>query len=328
MANTYPVQNTYYNFVNMHTYMKEQMLTGWTWEYITYFRDFLDIKASMFYYDNLPEGLTTQILETALLLYNNLCLYKPKGLNKVVLGYYTWNGQVDMYLKPTRVNIMTFNGKQVAYDVPFEEIVLVRDNVCDIIPFLTMNSWIEKMYECDKTIQIALKWIRFPKIFEGSKEESNTIKKVIEKAYNYEPIVITRKGFVQDTFPDHDIKLPVTLMELYDLREKYRGLALASIGIYNVTEKRERDVAAVTAVNVDYQNFVYQEAYSERMRFVRECNEKFGTNIKLREAYVENQEEDADLKADAEKKLAEAKEVETNEPNPENKQEKGVTDYA
>lgn len=320
MANAYPVQNTYYNFVNMHTYMKQCMLSEWNWEYITYVRDFMDIKASMFYYDNLPDGLTNQILETALLLYNNLCLYKPKGLGKVVLGYYTWNGQVDMYLKPTRVNIMAFNGNQIAGDVPFEDIVLVRDNVCDIIPFLTMNTWISKLFDVDKTIEIALKWIRFPKIFEGTKEESATIKKVIQKAYSYEPIVITRKGFAQDTFPDHDIKLPVTLMELYDLREKYRGLLLASMGIYNVTEKRERDVAAVTAVNVDYQNFTYQELYSERKRFVQECNKKFGTNITLREAYVENREEDADIKADEEKKVAEATNIET-------EKEEGVTNY-
>ena len=316
----YPVQNTYYNFVNMNDYMNRLKLTNVTWEYFIYFKDFMDVKTSMFYYDNLPEGLTNQILETALLLYNNLCLYKPKGLDRVVLGYYTWNGTVDLYLKPTSVNIMSFSGKELAHNVPFEDIVLVRDNVTDIIPFLTLNTWIEKIWDVDKTIQIALQWIRFPKVFEGTREESETIKRVIKKAYNYEPVVIARKGFAKDTFPDHDIKLPVQLIELYDLREKYRGLALGSIGIYNVTEKRERDVAAVTAVNVDYQNFTYQEMYSERLRFVRECNEKFGTNIRLREAYVENQESDADLKADAENKLAEAKNVESTESK--------VTDYA
>ena len=316
----YPVQNTYYNFVNMEHYMKTLMHTPWNWEYITYFKDFMDIKTSMFYYDNLPDGLTNQIIETALLLYNTLCLYKPKGLGKVILGYYTWNGEVDMYLKPTRVNIMTFNGKQIGYNVKFEDIVLVRDNVTDVIPFLTLNSWIEKMWDVDNTIKIALKWIRFPKMLEGTKEESATIKAVIKKATEYEPVVIVRKGFNNDVFPDHDIKLPVTLMELYDLREKYRGLALASIGIYNVTEKRERDVAAVTAVNVDYQNFTYQECYSERERFVRECNKKFGTNIRLREAYVENQREDADLKAEAEGKVEAAKAKEEPEKD-------GVTDY-
>lgn len=315
----YPVQNTYYNFVNMHTYMKQCMLGEWNWEYITYFRDFMDIKTSMFYYDNLPDGLTSQIMETALLLYNNLCLYKPKGLGKLVLGYYIWTGDVDLYWKPTKVNIMSFNGKELAHDIPFEDIVLVRDNVCDIIPFLTLNTWIEKLYEVDKTISTVLKWVRFPKILEGSKEEVPTIKKVIEKGYNFEPIVITRKGFTKDVFPDHDLNLPVQLMELYDLREKYRGLALGSIGIYNVTEKRERDVAAVTAVNVDYQNFVYQEMYKERQRFIEDCNKKFGTNITLSEAYVENRQEDADLKAYEEGQVAEATDI------PEKKD--GVTNY-
>ena len=302
----YPVQNMYYNFVNMHTYMNQLKLTNASWEYFLYFKDFMDIKVSMFTYENLPEGITSEILETALLLYNNLCLYYVPGMGKVVLGYFTWSGKMDYYLKPMKVNIMSFNGQMLAKNVDYKDIVLVRDNACDVIPFLTLNQWIEKIWSVDKTLEIALSWIRFPKAFEATKDEASTIKTLFKKACNFEPVVIVRKGLVKEAFPDHDFKLPTALIDIYDLREKYRGLALASMGIYNVTEKRERDVAAVTAINVDYQNFVYQEAYNQRRQFVKLCNEKFGTNIVLKEAYVENAESEANVQAQVQEQLTEA----------------------
>ena len=95
-----------------------------------------------------------------------------------------------------------------------------------------------------------------------------------------------------------DIKLPAELEDIYNIIKKYRGMAFASMGIYEIDEKRERIVTSEIEAQNDYVDFVYQGMYNERTRFVDECNEKFGLNIKLRETYVENQEDNVKLKKD------------------------------
>lgn len=309
--------DNYYNFMNLEHCLNAGILKGhYTPEYLKWFKDIASVSISMFKYKNLPQDLTSEIIERALMFTNNLCFYKSNTLGVILCRYLT-GGEYNLYWKPTKVNLLTLNGQPIAYNVPYEDIVLVKDNMFDIPTFLTINGWLEKILAKEKTLDVLVDVARLPTLLTGDKEQVAMLKQILKKVGNFEPFAIASKGF-KDKVEQFDIHLPVDLMSVYELMDKYKDLANASIGVYSTDEKRERIVTAEIQANNDEVDFIYNERYEERKRFVEECNKRFGTNIELEESYTNNRKDELNLmseqvraeedaKAEAEIKVEEVK---------------------
>lgn len=277
----------FYNYNNLQEYCNKLGLV-YDQDYFRWIQAIINTKLGMFSYKNVEQyELTSDIMERALMFNNFLCGYDIPGVG---FGIYRWraNSVFNRYWKPETVQLMTFTGQTVATNVPYKDIVLFRDNRLDLIPFLTLNSWIKKIMEKEKTLDSIFTWLSLPVIISGEKQQAIEFKQLVKKAITREPFVLASKGF-KDHVEMFNIDLPVQLEEVYTIMKKYRGLALASMGIYEVDEKRERIVTSEIEAQNDYVDMVYTGMYNERKRFVKECNEKFGTNIVLKETYTENQ---------------------------------------
>lgn len=285
----------YYNFMNLNEYFNMCKVKGscYSGEYLKWFKNIASTKISMFSYENLPRGLTTNIIEMSLFFNNNLCLYKSPTLGLVLCKYMT-GGEYDIYRKPIKVNLIALNGKPIAYNIPYEDIVLVRDNSFDIPPFLTANARLDKIMEQEKTLTQIIQLCRLPTILSADKSQTAVMKQVLRKIGNFEPFAIANKGF-KDHIEQFDIKLTCDPMTIYELMDKYKDLTNASIGVYSTDEKRERIVTAEIQANNDEVDFIYNDSYEQRLRFVNECNKKFGTKITLKESYVNNREDEIKL---------------------------------
>lgn len=284
-----------YNFYNLQDYCNKLGIC-YNATYFRWLKDIINTKVTEFTYENLPGTLTTQIMETSLLFRNYLCLWKSPQLNEVVLCCYKFGGDYDLYWKPVTVDLLTISGRPLAYNVPYQDIVLVRDNDMDIIPFLTLNSWLDKIIDAEKTLDILIRLVRFPTILTGTKEQATMLKQLLVKNINYEGFVVGARG-MENCLQQFDIKLPVQLMEMYELIEKYRNMALASIGIYGVDNKRERVVTQEIISNNDYVDFVYQGMLNQRKLWIKQANEKWGLNIVIKESYNINKLADYKLEA-------------------------------
>lgn len=291
-----------YNFYNLQEYCNKLGI-NYDATYFKWLKDIINTKVSMFKYKNLPGTLTSQIMETSLLFRNYLCFYYDKRLQEVVLCCYRFGGDYDLYYKPVTVDLLTISGRPLAVQVPYEDIIPVRDNDMDIIPFLTLNAWIGKVIDAEKTLDILVRLVRFPTVISGSKEQATMLKKLLEKNLNYEGFVIGDKT-LGDVLQQNDIKLPTTLEEMYSIMEKYRNMALASMGIYGVDNKRERLIANEVQSNNDYVDFVYQGMLNQRQEFVKLANEKWGLNIELVESYDLNKTAEMKLEAEGQGMIA------------------------
>lgn len=291
-----------YNFYNLQEYCN-MLGINYDATYFKWLKDIINTKVSMFKYKNLPGSLTNQIMETSLLFRNYLCFYYDKRLQEVVLCCYRFGGDYDLYYKPVTVDLLTISGRPLAVNVPYENIVPVRDNDMDIIPFLTLNAWIGKVIDAEKTLDILVRLVRFPTVISGSKEQATMLKKLLEKNLNYEGFVIGDKT-LGDVLQQNDIKLPTTLEEMYSIMEKYRNMALASMGIYDVDNKRERLITNEVQSNNDYVDFVYQGMLNQRQEFVKLANEKWGLNIELVESYDLNKTAEMQLEAEGQGMIA------------------------
>ena len=287
----------YYNYNNLESYMNKMGLC-YDGSWLRWVKDIINTKVTMFSYKLDPKyQLTSEIIERALMFNNFLCAADVPGLG---FGIYRWRcgSQFNKYWKPEKVGLLTLTGKNVAWDYPYDKIVLLRDNPMDIIPFLTLNNYIEKIIEKEKTLDSIFAWISLPMIISGDKDQVNMLKQTLKKALAREPFIVGARGF-KDHIETFDVKLPVELQEVYDIIKKYRGMALASMGIYEVDEKRERIVTSEIQAQNDYVDMVYTGMYNERKRFIDECREMFGVEISLEESYVQNQRDEIKLKGQA-----------------------------
>lgn len=301
----------YYNFMNIDDCVKQNLIKGGIdISYIRYIYDIPCIKLSMFNYEGeLPELLTSTILETALLFVNNLCFYKIKGTNQWTLCRYIYGSQYNIYWKPDKVNLMALNGMHLQNDVPYKDIILVKDNPLDIIPFLVIEDYISKLITIeDDTFKIA-SLATLPAVLSGNKKQAAALKKIAQEL-GTKNAFITGDDTITDSLKSFNINLPISPLDLYDLRRKYRNECLSSLGIYAVEEKRERIVTQELKNQNDYTDYVYQMSKKCRQDFVNALNKTGEFNIKLIENRIITKQaniyEQAKLAGDKVKAQAEA----------------------
>ena len=288
----------YYDFMNLNEAVQKSLIKGaYPYEF-HYFKDIVSTKISMFKVKNIEKipNLTSQIFETALMFCNKLCFYNKPGLGWVLCRYVI-GSEFNEYLRPTKVNLLAFNGSPIAYDVPYKDIVLVRDNSMDIIPFLCINEYIGKIHTVEKTIFKVLKISTLPLGLFGNKKVMSQFKSTAKSLLGDEPL-IGMDDSLTDAVKGFNIDVPVQPLDLYELKQKYRNECLSSLGIYSVEEKRERIVTQELVNQNDYTDFVYQDAKMERERIIREMNEKDPSlNLELVEVYEVNVKETSEEEA-------------------------------
>lgn len=284
----------YYDFMNINSAVKQNLIKGgFPLNYIRYIHDIVNTKISMFKVGNIEKipGLTDQILFTALMFCNNLCFYKKEGLGGWVLCYYVTGSEYSYYYRPKKVNLMAFNGASIAEDVPFEELVLVRDNTMDIIPFLVIADYLAKINEIENTIFKVLKVASLPLALVGPKKMAAQLKAIAKEMGSDKPFICGDDG-LPDTLKGFNINVPVQPLDIYELKQKYRNECLSSLGIYSVEEKRERIVTQELVNQNDYTDYVYQGTKMELERMIKEMNAKDSSlNLSLIEAYEVNVQE-------------------------------------
>ena len=275
----------YYNFLNTSQFLKERMIKdGLPIGGFRYIKDIIDMRVGMFSYDNLPEGLTSEILETALMFCNKLCFYYSEGLGKWVLARFLPHGDYNEYMKPKFVSVMSLSGSYTFDDiVPYEDIILVKDNRMDIIPFLYINEYIQKISEIENTMSKVMKICSLPLAIVGNKKQATALKLTAKKMGNDDPFIVGDNE-ITDEVKSFNIEVPVAPLEFYTLRHKYINEARASLGIYSVDEKRERIVTQELLNLNDYSDTVYQESVNERKEWIKKLNEK-GLNVVFKETY-------------------------------------------
>lgn len=281
-----------YDFFNLNTALKKNILSGDFKLSLRYLKDFLNTKISIFEYEELPTPLTSQIVESMMLFNNRLCWYNDKILG-VILCRYVPDSNYDIYMKPKTVTLLGLNGVTIKNGVPFQDIVLCLDNTMDIIPYLTILEYINKMEEIEHTLSVQIEWLKLPAIWSvPNKDCLKTIKTIVKKAHNFEPFAVVDDS-VGAQFKQNDLKLPVEPESLIEIYKNYKNWCTESYGISgNASQKKERLLVGEVASQSDYSDTIYDDMKRNREIWIKEINSKFGLNVKLVERYKLRKEEE------------------------------------
>lgn len=304
----------YYDFKDLSTTIRSLLGkagTSFSLSEFHWIKDICATRISMFKYKNIEEkcvGLTSEILEKALMFSYRLCFYYNAGLQTWQLCRYDFSS-LGQYLVPETVSLRTLKGDTVATSVPYKDIVLVRDNDLDVPPFLCILEYLTKINKIERTMFKVLRNACLPLLITGTKKQVNQLKVLDEKFDSDSPSIIGDDKLI-DGVKAFNISLDVPPGDIYDLRMKYRNELLASLGIYGIDSKRERMVTGeVSAIN-DFTDMTYQASKMPREHFCEPVG------LELVETYDVNYQENTELEADKAGAIAEAEAAGELEGNP------------
>ena len=284
----------YYDFMNPNQALSRALLKeGLTFE-LHYIKDIGSTKISMFRYKNIEKikDLTSEIVETALMFTWNLCFYNSTSLGGWILCKFTPSTLLNIYMKPTHVDLMALNGDPIADGVPYEDIVIVRDNALNIIPFIPMVEYIRKMQRIDNSIFKILNVAALPLAFVGNKKAANSLKTIAGKIVEGQDPVVVGDDAMVESVKAFDMDVKINPLDVYELKTKFKNECLSSIGIYTVEEKKERKIVSEVASQNDFTDHVYQDMKTQRLSFIEELNKRDSSlGLELVETYTLNFED-------------------------------------
>lgn len=299
MAEKHNTSELYYNLMNPGLVMRETLL-GFGITEIDFRRihELISLPMSMFKYKGLEKvvkGVTSTILETALMFKSHLCFVNAEGLGWC-LGTYTCSDTFDINGVPEKVNVNALNGSQIASNIPYKDIIIIKDNMLDVAPILPLIEYIESVKYIEKCLAIVTNNASLPLAMTGDKKTMEAMKLIAKKIGVKDPYVFGN-GNALNNVQGFNIPIPVSPLDFFDLMKKYENKALSSFGIYSVEEKRERIVTQELVNQNDYTDFVYQERKSCRAEAIEELNKRANASIELIETYDINFNEGVEEKA-------------------------------
>lgn len=301
------VEQAYYDWVNRQNLLDRLKISGIGVSFRNLI-NFLETRIAQFSYEGLEDNLPVYVIRTAMMFNNKLCFYKSNTFG-ITLCRYIPDGEFDIYWRPTTVQLIALNGKTIANNVPFDEVVLVKDNKLDIIPFLWLSEYFNLMDNIENTISKDIELLKLPAVFKGNEKMVSSFNQLMQKAIQFKPFAVSDK-MGNETFEMFDISLPVPPQELLSLWKNYKNLALESIGISGTeTQKRERLLVGEVESQSEYKNYKYEDYKQCQQDWIDEYNKKFNKNVKLIENLVEFKEEGFDLDALQAKLIAKAEDA-------------------
>ena len=271
----------YYDFMNLNSALSQRLHKEGFLNSIHYLKDIASVKVGMFRYNGIEKipNLTSEIFETIVLFNNFLCFYDVPGLG-VTLCRYVSNNVFNEYIRPVTVNLIALNGTTLATDVPYEDIVLVRDNSLDIIPFIPMVEYIRKIEQCDIAVFRALTVSTLPLVLVGNKKLATQLNTIAKKIGSPDAF-IAGSDEILDNVKAFDIDVKINPLDIYELKTKYKNECVASIGIYTVEQKKERKIVNEVNSQNEYTDSIYEDCRNQRIATFEKLKEKYGINIEV-----------------------------------------------
>lgn len=276
---------------------------------LKYFKNIAELAMEQFYYKNTyTPDLTSQIIEQALFFRWNNCFYKLPT-DEIVLCSYVPNSQFDRYFKPNKVDLLYFNGVQIARGIPYEDIIPIRDNNLDIPPYIIIMKYVKQLAVVDKSLDVNLINLRIPFVFYGDKKQQATLNKIYSEIDDFKPLLLLDKDLMSnikmDSLTQANIKSP---MEIYSLINEIKRNALETLGIYSVTGKKERLISVEAESQNDYADVIYQSRRRNRLTAIEAVQNKWGQRMNMYETYIDDKIQETYLRVEEEKKIEEVKE--------------------
>lgn len=239
-----------------------------------------------FEWAGLPETIPERFLENGLYTEGQMFFFVDKELGPLCLPCYGL-GTPNVYGEYLRYHVAGFNYSK---DVKASDGVLIENNKLRLPTLPIVNYFVEQLYHIKRTRDVNIAQLKYQFVIATKENNELSVKRLVEKVDNYEPIIITDKNAMD---LDDMIKVLPTgvkpmLAELTDTYHDVLNECLTYLGINNAnTDKRERLITNEVDANNQFIECCTSLFLESRQRACEEINKKLGLNISVRERVEE-----------------------------------------
>ena len=263
--------------------------------YMDYLERMKKICLSMFEWENLPTSMNARFLE--------MCLYyngQAALLYDDDYGYINTmaadGGYINIYGLPTELNCYSyrFNQRRELYltDTGQEkgkECILVMNNYERVPTAASVTLFAMRLADAQRTADVNIKAQRTPILLTTDQKQYFTLKKMYEEYDGNTPAIFADKNVITpDALKALKTDAPFIGREIMDYKREIWNEFLTTMGISNLSEKRERLVSDEVDSNNELVNLNLQAQLIPRKEACRRFNEKYGLsgdkaiNVKVR----------------------------------------------
>lgn len=253
------------------------------------YNHFVNLAIKRFKWSNLPDGLTSDILEHMLITHGQLGAYMDRSLLKILPAHSS--NRVNIYNEPTEYMLYAFNGE--TKNISAKEMVRLRNNPLGTGDKENLLILASRLDNIEQTQEVNLFQQSMPKIISTNRDGVLTAKNIIKKIKDFSFVILTRDKGINTQIKQDDVidtSSPYILDKLSDYDNFYMNKTLTYLGINNSnTDKKERLITDEVNANNDHILSILDMYYECRKEFCELCNEKFGTNIQVEKREVDEQ---------------------------------------
>ena len=263
--------------------MKKKLVNSQISNFLTYqmyLRQLLTLAENVFEFEDLPEYIDVAYLNKQLLRKGSVAFFKDEVLGVLALPY-TNIGNLDVYGRPTAIEVMGRNG--YTRTLKRDEFVIMYDNNGRYPLLMDIYQNAERIANSKKVIDINIAQQKTARVWLAKNDNKLTVERIlndydgnVESIFGYDSInlddvqaVVAPAPYVADKI---DLHLEKEWAEFFRL-----------IGVANLVEqKKERLIQDEMTASLGGTIASRYSRFEPRQRAIKEINEKFGTKIKVK----------------------------------------------
>lgn len=251
--------------------------------YIDYLERMKKICLSMFEWKNLPPSMSARFLEMCLYYNGQAAMFYDDEygyINTMACD----GGYINIYGLPTELNCYSyrFNQRRSLYTTDTgqpkgEECILVMNNFERVPTAATINLFAYRLAEAQRTADVNIKAQRTPILITTDQKQYFTLKKMYEEYDGNTPAIFADKNVITpDALKALKTDSPFIGKDLLEYKVQIWNEFLTTMGISNLSEKRERLISDEVDSNNELVNLNLQAQLIPRKEACRQFNEKYG----------------------------------------------------
>lgn len=249
--------------------------------YEMYKRQFLTLAENVFIYDNLPDYIDVAYLNSQLLRKGSIAFFYDDVIEEVIALPYISRGKMDIYNRPTSIMVMGRNG--YTRELKQGEFVIMYDNNGRYPMWLDVLQYAERIAQIVRTIDINVANQKTARIWKTKEEMQKSLQDLVNNVDGYNEVIMTYKDIDLDDTQSILAPVPYVADKLNLEKDKIYNEFLRLIGIANISyEKKERQITDEIQAMQGGTIASRFARFEPRKKAIKEINEKFGLDIKVR----------------------------------------------
>ena len=272
-AHNYPLNNTQ-NRMFLGTAIENRL------NYDLYLMRLLELSASMFDWQNLPDSCDVRTLELSLLASGRAIFFKDEAMDMFLTLYVNPDtNKFDVYGNPTRRTARSrYNNYH--YKLSDKNSVMIYNNYLRTPSLMHLIQFSDRLGKIDEIIDININAQKTPILILCDEKSRLTMKNLYMKYDGNQPFIFADRSLNPNEFQVLKTDAPFVADKLFEQKNLLWNEALTYLGISNVSyQKKERLVSDEVSRNMGGTIASRYARLNERQKACELINKIFGLNI-------------------------------------------------